>query len=279
MTVVSAPKWPMLAPIVPQESTSVSGSLPVHPFTSSVNLPFRANNSWGSPNSTTIPLSMTATTSEAKIVSMLCAIVTTVQLEQFSLRTFRTTASVSLSILPVGSSKSRTLRPCLTSRRARASASSCCWPLDSDDGVMSASRPPSRSASTPLQRPTQDRASTIASSVARHRGSTFKRTLPTMMKASCGRATKRERMVSRGRVERSSPSTIMEPCSISNSRSRVPTSELLPLSRGCVRLFIERIVLGAVTYLPVRPQRPNLWPGAMEKLTSRSATVSGLEAN
>jgi hypothetical protein len=79
------------------------------------------------------------------------------------------------------------------------------------------------------QRPTLVKAVIIDSSEVDEVGSALRRTEPERMKGSCGMVTTLERIISRGRTWRSTPSIVMVPDSISRILSRTERSELFPL--------------------------------------------------
>ena len=124
-------------------------------------------------------------------------------------------ASVVTSTLLVASSSRR-----MQERRssARASAKSCCYPwLKGWDCILASSPPRSRRMG---QRVSFWSASMICSSGTLPKGSILCRTVPVRMNESCGIAVMRERISSRGRIERSISSIEILPRSRSRGAAR-----------------------------------------------------------
>ena len=92
------------------------------------------------------------------------------------------------------------------------------------------------------------------------------------MNGSCGIAIILDRIISRGMVLRSRPSTVIVPEELSMMRRKVERRELLPLWSSAV---VDHTVDG-FTCLPVRPQIPTFSPCLMLTETSRNAGIFSL---
>ena len=132
---------------------------------------------------------------------------------------------------------------------------------------MSESRPPRDSRMD--HNPTFSKEEMRRESGRRGVGSRLTRTVPDIMKGSWGIVIIRERMVSRGSVERERLSTVIAPEELSRVRRRTQRREDLPLCVSISGKEEEEIEVRAC--LPVLLQMPIFSPCLMVKETSFNA--------